>query len=115
MINQNDVMIYNGMYGLYAKVGDIKINLKDIKELDVNIEFIKKQISNKTKTKNFKDTINEYSVLSGKFGPYILVTNLHTKKKFTKSIPENYDPSEITLDNIIKIVSNKTMSKKKLA
>ena len=100
-----NVTVSEGRYGPYIKFGSKFISLKDKDPFTVNLEecidVIKSfQEFEKKKIINTFDYNNEkIEILNGKYGPYIKYVGKNFK------IPKNTQPSEISLDDCLKIIS----------
>ena len=99
------VIVSEGRYGPYIKFGSKFISLKDKDPFTVNLdecidviksfqEFEKKKIINTFDYKNEK-----IEILNGRYGPYIKYVGKNFK------IPKNIQPSEISFEDCLKIIS----------
>ena len=99
------VTVSEGRYGPYIKFGSKFISLKNKDPFTVNLdecidliksfqEFEKKKIINTFDHKNEK-----IEILNGRYGPYIKYVGKNFK------IPKNTQPSEVSLEDCLKIIS----------
>ena len=97
----NNIKLYYGRNGFYAKQGAQSVNLEgsyDLEHLPDNDDIIQK-LNNKPTSKLIKE-YKDYKIMEGKYGPYII-----HKSKFYK-IPKKNDPSKLTLTDCKKIISD---------
>jgi DNA topoisomerase-1 len=104
------VTLNTGQYGLYIKCNGKNISIKDKIDInDVDIDFVKKLLENNVDSnaiKTFKVKDKNINVKTGEFGPYIQIVS-NTNKKENISIPKKYNIDEITIDDIMQIISDK--------
>ena len=105
LFESGKVTVSEGRYGPYIKFGSkfISLNNKDpfTVNLDECIDIIKSfQEFEKKKIINTFDYNNEkIEILNGRYGPYIKYAGKNFK------IPKNTQPSEISLEDCLKIIS----------
>lgn len=116
--NKKDVFLQKGEFGFYIVYEKNNYKLPDATKSDINlneaIEIIKTSEVNLIAKLTVKDKANkkiEVVILNGKFGPYIQINQKN--KKINYAIPKNIDPTNLTEEQILEIISKKkTFSKK---
>jgi DNA topoisomerase-1 len=108
-IGKNTVTLNNGPYGLYIKNGNTNIPIKDdIKEDDIDIDYV---IKNSNRMFHVKDKV--ISIRNGDYGHYLQITSEKNKNKQNISIPQKYNTENMTIDDVMQIISNKNSYTKK--
>ncbi|AYV85701.1 MAG: topoisomerase I [Satyrvirus sp.] len=110
-------MLQSGEFGLYIIYDKENFSLgQDIKKdisLDEAIKVIEDKKANNIAefdiTKNGKKL--KATILNGKFGPYIQIKD-QNKKKTNYPIPKDIDPTKLTEEKILEIISKKKTFKK---
>ncbi len=111
-----EVKLYKGKFGLYAKYGDISINLSNVEdEGEITLELVTERITQK-KSKNLwegKEGKTNYVVLEGPYGKYISIKDGAKKlaKPMNVKLPEDTDIKDLTLDKIKEIVEKGKVNK----
>ena len=110
-IDNSDVTLNKGQYGLYIKHDNKNIAIKnDVEEKDINLEFVKKLIENNS-NKSFTVKNKTINIRSGEYGPYLQIVS--SNKKQNISIPKKYNISTITIHDILQIIADKNSYVKK--
>jgi DNA topoisomerase-1 len=104
------VTLNTGQYGLYIKCNGKNTSIKDNIPIDsIDIEFVRKLLENTVDVnaiKSFKVKDKVINIKSGEFGPYIqIVTGANKKENI--SIPKKYTIEDITIDDVMQIISDK--------
>jgi DNA topoisomerase-1 len=119
-ISKTNIYLNKGMYGYYVKYEDknIPIPVKDMKESDITIEYVKNVIENPvakqnvgsaSESKTFTVKNKTIHVRTGQFGPYIQIISGKTKTNIP--IAKDTDINEIKLDEVLEIIANKKGTK----
>lgn len=113
-IGRANASICSGPFGFYLKCGLKKISLKSFEDniSDIDLEIAKKIISSDSDPnviQNFKVKDKTLNIKTGKFGPYIEILG-ETKQNI--SIPKEYEPETITLEQVLGLIENKNGTKK---
>ena len=103
-INNNDIILNEGTYGLYLKYKDKNISINKDKE-NITLSEAIEIISSKKEEKTFKKYNKTYNIKTGQYGNYIQI--ITGNKKENVSIPPKYNIDSITIDDIIKIINFK--------
>ena len=103
-INNNDIILNEGAYGLYLKYKDKNISINKDKENITLLEAVE-IISSKKEERTFKKYNKTYNIKTGQYGNYIQI--ITGNKKENVSIPPKYNIDSITVDDIIKIINSK--------
>jgi DNA topoisomerase-1 len=116
-IDDKEVKLYKGKYGLYAKYGDKSINLTGLEENDITLDIIKEK-SQEKKSKNLwegKEGKTNYVILEGPYGKYINIKDMSKKpiKQLNIKLPSDIDIKTLTLDSVKKIIEDGKVNKYK--
>jgi len=100
-----DVLLQKGPYGFYIKYNGENVAVGENADIKLTeaIEAIKKRNSGYLWTGT--DGVSSFKILNGKFGMYINITNIKTKKKRNVKLPKDTDVASLTLDKVKEIVS----------
>ena len=108
-IGNATVLLNNGPHGLYLKYNNKNYSVKD--ETDITIDIARKIIeTDPYAIKSFKVSNKILNIKKGDYGNYIQI--ISGTKKQNISIPSKYEIEEITIDDVLKIVSDKNGIKK---
>lgn len=102
------ITLNKGQYGLYLKYNGKNYSVKsDIPIENINFDFAKEMINNGDiyAIKTFKIKNKIVHVKKGEFGHYIQIVN--GIKKQNISIPKNINVETITIENILRLISDK--------
>jgi len=118
-INNKEVKLYKGKFGLYAKYGDSSINLGayNDNEEDITIKVIEDKLKEKS-SKNLwegKDGKINYVVLEGPYGKYISIkdTSKKTLKPVNVKLSSDIEIKDLTLEKIKEIADAGKINKYK--
>ncbi len=108
------VTLNKGQYGFYIKCAGKNISIKDtnIDPNEIDIDYAKELIdsgdSSALKTFKVKDKV--LNIKSGDYGPYVQI--ISGSKKQNISIPNKYNIDDITIDQVLQVISNKNGTSK---
>uniref|UniRef100_A0A6C0LTA9 DNA topoisomerase n=1 Tax=viral metagenome TaxID=1070528 RepID=A0A6C0LTA9_9ZZZZ len=103
----HDVILQKGQYGLYIVFNKQNYSFEQQKDIDLEqaIEIIKKKDESKISEFDIKSIKAKALILNGPHGPYIQI--IKGKIKTNHKIPTEYDPTKLTEEMIINIITNK--------
>ena len=102
------VTLNDGQHGIYLKCNGKNYSIKnDINVEEINIDFARGVIEkgDPYALKSFKVSNKILNIKKGEFGHYIQIVSGSTKQNI--SIPNKYNIETITIDEVLKIVSDK--------
>jgi DNA topoisomerase-1 len=99
LINNIQVTLNKGKYGNYIKYGDQNISIKDD---NINIDQVKKLIS---ENKSFKIKDKTINIKSGNYGAYLQIVS--GKKTENINIPKKYNVNTMTIHDALQIIVDK--------
>lgn len=107
--NKKKIQLQTGQFGFYLIYGTQKISVGDKCDVTLGeaIEAIKEK-ENQKQTKEFGTFTHGtkvYVILDGKFGKYIKITDIKTKKNCNVSLPKTEDVTKLTIERINEIIS----------
>ena len=111
---KTNVYLHKGQYGLYLKYSKSTISIKDESknESNIDIDYAKSLIESgdpySLKTYKLKDQV--INVKKGPYGYYAQISTKGKKKKRNISLPEEIDPKELTLENLLITIGVKPKS-----
>ena len=115
-IGRANATICRGPFGFYLKCGLKKISLKSFEDNidDIDLETAKKIIEGGDEAdpniiQNFKVKDKTINIKTGKYGPYIEILG---DNKQNISIPKEYEPETITLEQVLQVIETKNGTKK---
>lgn len=116
-IDNKEVKLYKGKYGLYAKYNNKSINLSGLDDKDITLDIIKEKVQEKN-NKNLwegKEGKINYVILDGPYGKYINIKDMSKKtlKQLNIKLPINTDINTLTLDSVKKIIEEGKINKYK--
>ena len=110
--DKSDVYLHKGQYGYYLKYSKSTVSIKDAtkNESNIDINYAKELIESgdpySLKTFKLKDKV--INVKKGPYGYYAQVSMKGKKKKQNISLPEEIDPSELTLEQLLSTIGIKS-------
>ena len=100
------VSLNDGPHGLYLKYNGKNYSIKDKKIDEINIDIARGIIEQDPfALKSFKVSNKIINIKNGEFGNYIQIVS--NNKKQNISIPTKYNIDTITIDDVLKIISDK--------
>ena len=105
--NEKEIKLHFGRKGYFVSDGDNSANASEDMSLKDAIKALNEKESNKFNV--FKDGDTTYTVLTGRFGPYISVVTGKTKKSI--GLPKDIDPKDVDLDKIKELEQEKDKNK----
>ena len=110
--DKTHVYLHKGQYGLYLKYSNNTVSIKDeSKDVDnIDLEYAKTLIESGDPyaIKSFKLKDNTINIKKGPYGYYAQISTKGKKKKRNISLPEEVDPKELTLENLLKTIGIKS-------
>ena len=104
--NDENVIISNGRFGPYIRMGSTFVSIKQDEMSTIDLEDAIKRIEEKQELDRkkyihiFADHKPEVKVMNGRYGPYISYGKRNVK------IPKDQDPNTLTLEQCLDIISN---------
>ena len=103
--NKAHVYLHKGQYGLYLKCSNRTVSIKDTdKDIDnIDLEYAKSLLDSGDpySLKSFKLKDNTINIKKGPYGYYAQITSKGKSKKKNVSLPDELDPNEITLEQLL--------------
>ncbi|XWV25340.1 topoisomerase I [Tupanvirus deep ocean] len=106
-----DILLHKGQYGFYLSYDKQNYSISDDKNSDLSLKEAIKIIQAKKANNIAEFVVTENkkkikaTVLNGQYGPYIQV--LRGKKKINYPVPRNLDPTKLTDEKVLDIISGK--------
>ena len=112
--DKSKVYLHKGQYGYYLKYSKNTVSIKDDSKNEDNIDlnYAKSLIESGDpySLKTFKMKDNIINIKKGPYGYYAQISSSGKKKKRNVSLPEEIDPNEITLEQLLTTIGYKTKS-----
>ena len=112
--DKSNVYLHKGQYGFYIKYSKSTVSIKDDTKNEDNIDlnYARSLIESGDpySLRTFKMKDNVINIKKGPYGHYAQISFTGKKKKKNVSLPEELDPSEITLEQLLTTIGFKTKS-----
>jgi DNA topoisomerase-1 len=109
--NKAHVYLHKGQYGLYLKCSNRTVSIKDTdKDIDnIDLEYAKSLLDSGDpySLKSFKLKDNTINIKKGPYGYYAQISSKGKSKKKNVSLPDELDPNEITLEQLLNTLGMK--------
>ena len=116
-ISNAHVYLYKGQYGLYLKMNKETMSIKDknITEDKIDIHYAKKLFDSGDPyaLKTFTIKNKKVYLKKGEYGYYLQIKGKGKKKNKNMSLPNNLNPDEVTLENVLEYIARVNGTRKK--